>query len=239
VARDERGAALVLVVLATVLLTALGAALVMLSSVETLISSNYRNAQEALYAADAGIERAVQDLLAVPQWNDVLSGAVASAFIDSSTHPTLPDGTRLDLTGATAALQADTNIQGLWGANDPVWRLYAYGPVSGLLPTNSIDSRMYVAVWVGDDPSETDDNPLVDGNGILTLRAEAYGPLNTRRVIEATVSRTSSAEIERGHIAQRGQDELNQRSRKAAVQTPGRRLTGMRLNVDAGTMVAQ
>ena len=39
-----------------------------------------------------------------------------------------------------------------------------------------------------------------------------------------TVARTSSTEIERGQIAQRGQEELNQRARKAAVQTPGKAL---------------
>ncbi len=63
--------------------------------------------------------------------------------------------------------------------------------------------------------------PLADVNGTLTLHAEAIGPTGTRKVIEVTVARTSSTEIERGQIAQRGQEELNQRARKAAVQTPG------------------
>ena len=51
------------------------------------------------------------------------------------------------------------------------------------------------------------------------------GPTGVRRVIEATVARTDTTEIERGYTGQRGQDEQNRRARKAAVQTPGKALT--------------
>ena len=54
-----------------------------------------------------------------------------------------------------------------------------------------------------------------------------------------TVARTSTTEIERGQVAQRGQEELNQRARKAAVQMPGKALTNMRLNTGTGGMVVQ
>jgi hypothetical protein len=94
-------------------------------------------------------------------------------------------------------------------------------------------------VWVADDPSEDDGNPQADVNGTLTLHAMAIGPGGTRKVIEVTVARTSSTEIERGQIAQRGQEELNQRARKAAVQTPGKSLTNMRMNTSTGGMVTQ
>ena len=108
-----------------------------------------------------------------------------------------------------------------------------------MLPNDQIDSPMYVAVWVADDPAETDGNPATDGNGTLTLHAEAVGPSGTRKVIEVTVARTSSTEIERGQIAQRGQEELNQRARKAAVQTPGKTLSNMRMNNSTGNLVVQ
>jgi Tfp pilus assembly protein PilX len=232
--RSERGTALIIALLATLLLTALGTALILLTNTETAISANYRDAQEALYAADAGVERVVQDLLMVPRWNDVLSGSLQSGFVDTTLTPTLADGSTLNLTTETANLQADTDSADLWGANDPVWRLYAWGPIRDLLPTGTINSPMYVAVWVGDDPSETDGNPSSDANGVLTLRAVAFGPGNTRKVVEVTVARTSSTEIERGYIAQRGQEELNQRARKAAVQVPGKALTSMRLGVQTG-----
>ncbi len=239
-ARDERGVALIIALMAMMLLTALGVALMMVTSTETQIAANFRDGQEALYAADAGVERVVQDLLMVPRWNDILTGAVRSGFIDTTTTPTLPGGgTTINLTNATAALQAETDTANLWGANNPVWRLYAAGPVTNLLPTGTIDSWMYIAVWIADDPSEIDNNPLSDVNGVLTLHAEAFGHGGTHKVIEVTVARTTGTEIERGQIAQRGQEELNQRARKAAVQTPGRGLTESRMNVQSGSLVVQ
>jgi hypothetical protein len=113
-----------------------------------------------------------------------------------------------------------------------------------MLPENQIDSSMYVAVWIADDPADgtggvIDGDPTSDVNGTLTLHAEALGPGGTRKVIEVTVARTSSTEIERGQIAQRGQEELNQRARKAAVQTPGKTLGNMRMGLSTGNLVVQ
>jgi hypothetical protein len=239
--RDERGTALIIALMAMMLLTALGAAVVMVSSTETAISSNYRNGQEALYAADAAVERVMQDLLMIPRWNDILSGTAQSGFVDggSTTSKTLPGGGVMTLTSATAELQNATDTQNLWGVNNPRWQLFAWGPLGDMLPNNQIDSPMYLAVWVADDPAETDGNPLSDTNGTLTLHAEAYGPSGSRKVVEVTVARTSSTEIERGQIAQRGQEELNQRARKAAVQTPGKTLTNMRMQTSSGSLVVQ
>ena len=237
---DEQGVALIIALMASMLLTALGIALIMVTNTETQITANFRNGQEALYAADAGVERVVQDLLMVPRWNDILTGTLTSGFVDDTVTPTLPGGgSQIDLTTATSQLQAETNTANLWGANNPVWRLYAWGPVTGLLPGDSIDSWMYMAVWIGDDPSEIDGDPNADTNGVLTLRSEAFGPGGTHKVVEVTVARTSGTEIERGQIAQRGQEELNQRARKAAVQTPGRGLTASRMGLSTGNMVVQ
>jgi hypothetical protein len=138
---------------------------------------------------------------------------------------------------ATTQLQADTDGLNLWGANNPQWKLFAWGPLADILSNSQIDSTIYVAVWVADDPADSadgatpDGNPLNDSNGVLTLHAEAIGAGGTRKVVEVTVARTSSTEIERGQIAQRGQEELNQRARKAAVQTPGKAITNTRMTV--------
>jgi len=243
---DERGTALIIALMAMMLLTALGAAVIMVSNTESLISAHYRNGQEALYAADAATERVVQDLLMVPRWNDILTGVAQSSFVDGDTtsSKTLPDGGDTfhlccGTNSATGQLQYETDILNLWGPNNPQWKLFAWGPMKDILPNSDIDSPMYVAVWIADDPAEIDGNPLADVNGTLTLHAEAYGPGGTRKVVEVTVARTSSTEIERGQIAQRGQEELNQRARKAAVQTPGKSLTNMRMNTGSGGLVVQ
>jgi hypothetical protein len=234
----EEGTALVIALMAVMLLTALGAAVIMVTNTETSISANYKNSTEALYAADAAVERVVQDLLMVPRWNDILDGTAQSAFVDGTMtgEKTLPGGGKITLTAATQQLQTDSNAVAAWGANNPQWRLFAWGPIGDMLPNSPIDSPMYVAVWIADDPAEADGNPSADSNGTLTLHAEAFGPFGTRKVIEVTVARTSSTEIERGQIAQRGQEELNQRARKAAVQTPGKTLNNMQMNVGTGNL---
>jgi hypothetical protein len=253
---DQRGTALIIALMAMMLLTALGAAVVMVSNTETHIAGNYRNSQEALYAADAAVERVVQDLLLIPRWNDILGGSAQSGFVDGAmtAMKTLPGGGHMTLccgtNTATAQLQTETDALNLWGANNPQWKLFAWGPLENMLPNNQIDSPMYVVVWVADDPADgvpdpngniavPDGNPALDTNGTLTLHAEAVGPSGTRKVVEVTVARTSSTEIERGQIAQRGQEELNQRARKAAVQTPGKALSNMRMNNSTGNLVVQ
>ena len=254
----EEGVALIIALLATMLLTALGMTLVLMSNTETMISSNYRNSQEALYAADAATERVVQDLLLIPRWNDILAGdsgvaptcsgvtgflpksSTPSGFVDTSTTVTIPDSNQtIDLLNATCNLQRGTDGSAIWGANNPTWRLFAWGRMDDMLPNKVIDSEMYLAVWVADDPADNDGDPTADTNGVLTLHAEAYGPSGTRKTIEVTVAKTSSTEIERGQIAQRGQEELNQRARKAAVQTPGKALTNMKMNTSSGGLVVQ
>ena len=64
------------------------------------------------------------------------------------------------------------------------------------------------------------------------MRAVAYGAGGLSRVIDVTLSRTDSTEIERGYTGQRGQDEQNRRARKAAVQTPGSTLTRTELTIN-------
>jgi hypothetical protein len=169
----------------------------------------------------------------------VLTGAVKSAFIDDSLTPTTPSGERLNLTSLTADLQAETTASDPWGANNPQWRLFAYGPMSQMLGTVSLESSTYIAVWVADDPAETDNDPAADVNGVLTVMAQAFGPHGTRRAVEVTLAKTDSREIERGQIAQRGQEELNQRARKAAVQTPGTAMSVADLNVGTGGLVSR
>jgi hypothetical protein len=269
--RREDGIAMVVAMMAMLLMTALGVALVLTTSSETMIAHNFRNSHEALYAADAVIERAMDDVLTVPDWNKLLDGSTQSAFIDGapSGARTLPDGSTIDLTQAlnmancqkvTTCSDADLNAytsERPWGLNNPRWKLYAYGNLRDMLPaTDTINSSYYAMVMVGDDPSDNDNNPLLDGGGtgpcsagqsavgdpppcnpgygVLALRAEAFGPGGTHKVIEITIARTDTTELERGYTGQRGQDEQNRRARKAAVQTPGKALTMQTMTLATG-----
>ena len=256
---SERGVALIIALLAMLLMTALGMALMITTQTEMLIGSNYRDSVEGGYVADAGVERVMQDVLTIPDWNTILTSpdnihaGMTSGFIDGTTSPTLPDGKLLDLAKATNMINcnktttcsdADMNASTgdrPWGLNNPRFRLFAWGPVNDLIPTGTINSPFYVAVWIADDAAENDGNPSKDGidatnrgTGVLTLRAEAFGPGGSHRVVEATIARTDSTEIERGYTGQRGQDEQNRRARKAAVQTPGTAMSRSEMTLGGG-----
>jgi PilX N-terminal len=266
----EEGIALIIALMAVLLLSALGFALVMTTSTETMIATNYRNGNEGLYAADAVLERAMDDLLTVPDWNKLLDGSLRSAFVDGAPSGlrTLADGSTITLdevlnmancgkvsTCSASDLTGNATGDRPWGTNNPVWQLYAYGAINDLLPTGTLNSPFYVVVLVADDPSENDGLPGVDGvtpcapaqdpsggacnpgSGVMGLRAEAFGPRGAHKVIEVTVARTDTTELERGYTGQRGQDEQNRRARKAPVQSPGKKLDSQHMALTTGGII--
>jgi type IV pilus assembly PilX-like protein len=209
--RPDSGLAIVFVMLAMMLLSALGIALALTTASERQVAASYGIGLEVFYAADAAFERAIDDLSLAPDWNAVLGGGL-STFFDASSARVLPDGSVFNLTQATdivncgrspcslADLQANTSARP-WGSNNPVWRVYASGRLADLSSSGSIDSNVSVVVWVADDPLETDGQPMIDGAttngpnpgaGLLQVLVHAYGPLGTRRVIEATLRRDDS-----------------------------------------------
>jgi hypothetical protein len=211
---------LILALMATVLLTALGSALVLATMAETQIAAASDRSIEALYAADGALERAMQDLPAIANWTDALTGTTMSSFVDGvpAGARLIPGGGSVDLTALTNTVRCGkvtncttsdmnaTTADRPWGANNPRWQLFAYGPVESLLSDGTINSPMYVIVWVGDDPSEYDNLPLSDGApnadgttnagaGVVMLLAHAYGPAGSHRVVEATVARSAAGGI--------------------------------------------
>jgi hypothetical protein len=204
---------LVVVLLLTLLMSAIGASLALVTSSETAIAANFRNSQEARYAAGAAAEHAVAGLAAIADWNELLDGSVRSALVDGPPSGTraLTDGSTLDLdevvnmancqkTTLCSSAEMDTvSAERPWGKNNTRWRLFAYGWLRDVLPMGAIDSEYYTVVLVGDDPSETDNDPSRDGvppspgAGVLELRAMAFGPRHVRRTVNLTVGRTGNA----------------------------------------------
>jgi len=216
--RDERGIALVIALLATLVMVAIGSALILTATTESRITRNFKNSTEAFYAVDAVLERVVEELRAIADWNLLLGGGAHSAFADGDPNGerALADGRAIDLTAVINDLNC-RNISGCsdnamdtitaerpWGANNPRWQPFAWGYLSGLAPGVIIDSPVYVVAMIADDPSECDDNPLIDGGaivscppgvtanpgaGVLAVRAEAFGPFGAHRAVELTISR--------------------------------------------------
>ncbi len=207
--RGDEGVAVVIAIMALLLMTALGVAINLTVTAETMIAGNFLASAEAFYAADAVGERAIGDLRTVSDWTMVLSGGVRSAFVDGAPEGTrrLADGTTIDLTSVvntancnkvTACRDADMDAVTAarpWGANNPRWQLYAYGDLNRMVPSGATTSSYYVLAMVADDGSENDGNPLRDGTdginpgaGVLALRAEAFGARGAHKAIEMTLA---------------------------------------------------
>ncbi|MQA29640.1 MAG: hypothetical protein GEU82_07360 [Luteitalea sp.] len=213
--RAQEGMALVVAIMATLVVGALGVGLVLASMSETMMAANFQRRVEAQYAAEAALERAVSDAHASDDWNGVLAGLTPSSFIDGP-----PAGTRLLSGGTTVDLSEVVNLANCghaascreaelvaasrerpWGMNNPRWWLYAYGPLESLMPAGAIVSRFYIVVLVADDPAENDNASLVDGGapitgepvnpgaGVIVFRAEAFGPRGAHARVDATLAR--------------------------------------------------
>src|SRR4051812_30380911 len=217
---DERGAALLVALMAILLTMALGTALILSAGIESKITRNFRARAEAFYAADAVLEHAVDDLSAIGDWNAVLSGEVSSPFTDGPPEGVrvLADGRPLDLAEvvnlancnqtamcSSSAMDAATRERP-WGSNNPRWQLFAWGSLADLLPEGH--SPFYVVTMVADDSSENDGDPLRDGSlpctqdraiacnpgtGRIELRAEAFGPFGAHKILESTIARSDAA----------------------------------------------
>ncbi len=196
----ERGVAVVIALLMALLVGAIAAALVALTTTETLVSASYRYAREASYGAEAALERGLHDLATMPDWSPALAeppGNVTSGFDDGEVAPRAPDGRTLDLMRLTADRQRASDVRDgpvVFGADSPRWRLFAHGSVRSLLASPEaspgLNLPLYLVVWVADDESDGDGDPAVDSNARILVCAVAFGAGGARRSAEARVART-------------------------------------------------
>ena len=103
--RRDDGMAMVMAMAATLLTSALGVALVLATSSEAVIAANFRDQAAGAYAAEAAVERALDDLAAAENWNAVLQGTARSTFVDGA-----PDGMRVLADGSTIDLGHIVNV---------------------------------------------------------------------------------------------------------------------------------
>jgi hypothetical protein len=189
------GFALIAAMIAILFVSALAAGVIVIVSSETVIAANHRQGIEALYAAEAMAEWTVHELDSTADWDPVRSGELRSSFADGA-----PAGTRRTADALIVDPDEAVNVANCghlapcspseitgnatgdrpWGSANPVWHLFAYGPISALLPSGSVHSPLYVLSMVAGHPS----------NGhVIMLRAGAIGPQETRRSVQLSVSR--------------------------------------------------
>ena len=174
--KTESGVAIILVLLVTSFLSAVGLGLALVVFMDQLASGNHRGSVAMLYAADAGIELAARDLALAGDWDGVLAGTIRGSFTDGA-----PTGVRGDTRRRRREPDGRNQPAELRQAHAPARRrkwtpTRASGPGApttrdgGCTPMDrsrtSIDVTRpvacYLAVWVADDGREEDDDPLAD-----------------------------------------------------------------------------
>lgn len=169
---------------AAMFLTCVGLALVLLGSASTTLMANDGQARAAAYAAQAAATLSIAELRARPDTTGATTAgpladlcATPGTLVDASLLPPAPwDGSLVDLTALTRQRQADSDAAAPAGLPGPVWRLFEYGPISSVVPSNSWRHPFYVAVWTAD-----------GRGGLLLLHATALGPGGVRASVEASI----------------------------------------------------
>lgn len=185
-AAAERGIALVTVLIVTMVVGTLSAAIVLVVMSNSLASANHAAAQQALYAADAALEETIAELRTT-DWRVLPGGSSSLRLRDGSASPRAPDGTPVALDRLRAALQAGADARFGTGPNRPVWHLYGRAPYGNLVP-GLIVPPAYLLVWIADDGDEGDGDPERDSNQIVLVRSDAFGASGAHRTVEATLA---------------------------------------------------
>ena len=101
---------LVIALISLVLLSALGTSLTVVMNTELRAAANYAASREAIYAADGALQIAARELLAVGDWNALLSSGALSALstVRQAAYRPLGDGSTVDLAQATQSRKRRT-----------------------------------------------------------------------------------------------------------------------------------
>jgi hypothetical protein len=185
--------ALVASLFATMLLACLGMSLVLLGSAGTALAARDRHASAAAQAAEAALRLAVSELRERADWTGVIGPGVADVcaepgrFVDLTLFPRAPwDGSLLDLHIETGRAQAAADAEAPAGTSAPTWRLFEYGPISRVIPSDARRHPAYVIIWAAGGPG-----------GLVLLRATALGPGSARASLEATIARDGGGTVRR------------------------------------------
>ena len=207
-ARDaESGSVLVLALLVTMVILAIGLTAMWLSSSSMKMSGNIARRQEALYAAEAGLDYARYVLKNTSDWGPLLAGC---------------GGSKNDTTGRGAVLCSAKNTMPLQDVS------LVYEPGS----TTKIDSpqtnkrakwmaKLNYTVFIRNDEAEMVENSSIgrndDSDWRVVLRSEGTGRDQLSFfAIEAVVSR-ASASLDEDEYSQMGGSAQNQNSQEGVV----------------------
>jgi hypothetical protein len=170
-------------VFAAMLLTCLGIALALLGSAASTLALRDGQAVDASYAAQAALNLASADVRARTDWSGVTAdgspsdvSAAPGVFVDAMLPRSPWDGSSLDLHVLTSQRQAESDAAAPPGIAGPVWRLFEYGPISRVVPSEARRHQLYVVVWAAG-----------GRDGRLILHATALGASGLRASAETSL----------------------------------------------------
>ncbi len=179
---NERGSALILVLLVLMMMSALTAALAVNGQTETLISRNQRAGAQAQAAAEAGLNHAVELATTyIFEWN-------ANGFTIGPEEAV--DALLLGPDGASGTALTDVDNGSLAarvGAGIETAEAIPLGTPQSVVAGGVATYEAFILDDDADAPDE--DGDLVnDINETLIVRATGYGPDNTKVVLEALIA---------------------------------------------------
>ena len=191
---DSRGTALLPVLVLMLLFSGIALAVSAVVRIETLVSTRFRAAAEALYAAEAGLAAAIAEIRGLPAWTPLLAGGRVSRLSTGTfggTHA-LSGGGRVTLccrAGTLAErLQRDTAMAAVPERRTLSWQPFLWAPLDRLVP-GARPTRLFLLVSIRDDEGDGDGNGGADANGVVVVRADVIDPGGLHRAIEMVVAR--------------------------------------------------
>jgi hypothetical protein len=181
--QDDRGFALLSVLLLLMLMTALSGALAVSARTETFLARNHEYASQAHAAAEAGLNHGAQLVIAkIALWE-------TEGFATSSD-------------ALSSLLRGPDNASGTTASDADNGSLEAFGiPAAGITLTGALNARYQARVMDEDDPARgvvptnvavapiSENNlPFVDANARILVRAVGNGPGGTTVTLEAILS---------------------------------------------------
>jgi hypothetical protein len=138
-----------------------------------------------MYAAQAVVAVALQNLDRAADWNAVLAGSRQAAFADGF----VADPRRIPGAGTVIVCCGDGSLTArAQSESGHGWQPFGWQSLSGLI-NEPRAPRHYVVAWIADDPGDADGDPASDSNDRIAVRAESIAPLGVRKVIEVLIER--------------------------------------------------
>ena len=210
----QHGSILVLALLVTLLILGVGLTAMWLSSSGSKVSGNITRRQEALYAAEAGIDRARAILASQLDWGPLLDGSLCTAtqdhpqkgnvLCDPFASPSVP---LEDMPVVESSSSTASQTQGLGNIRYTVF-----------VRNDAVESAPADGGTGDGGVADGAAGPLIDRDGRVIIRAEGYGKDGLGFVaLEAVIARNTRPAA-RGTYTQKGQNAAGSNASKASMR---------------------